>query len=524
VSAQDPADGVPHETLTVARNVSSRYLALLVESGVGLLMLPFNVSHLGLTAYGLWMLTASVTAYFSILDLGYAGSIVRFVAHYRERRDPQALNEILSTMFFTFLALGLLTYLAGAGLAFNLHRIFTLTLEQAALGRTILLVLSLTISLEFAFTIFGGVVNGFQRYDLNNLVGSASSVVTAIVNVVVLLAGYGLVQLVMATTAVRLLTFWIYRANAYRVFPQLRVSRALFRRARLRELTSFSVYFSISDWAAKLNYSVDALVVGAWMGPAAVAIWAVGQRVAEAVMRITNQLNEVLFPAIVGYAAASRNDRLTVVLLQATRLSLAAALAIGRSVAVMAEPLIRVWVGPAFHQSVVILQLLIATVIIRIGNGTAITVLKGAGHHRLVALANACTAVVNLGLSIALVRLIGFVGVAIGTIVPIALGGLLVIFPAACRRVGVPLRTAFARAVWPALWPGAVLMAVLLALRPFAGATLLGVAAIMGLGVLVYATVFFFLSIGVDDRRLYTSKLVQLTWHSRRVQPLSEGA
>jgi len=57
----------------VARNVSTRYVAIAVELVVGLIVLPFNVAHLGMAAYGLWMLTASLTAYFSVLDLGYSG-------------------------------------------------------------------------------------------------------------------------------------------------------------------------------------------------------------------------------------------------------------------------------------------------------------------------------------------------------------------------------------------------------------------------------------------------------------------
>ena len=40
------------ETLTVARNVSTRYLAIGVESILGLVVLPFNVAHLGASAYG----------------------------------------------------------------------------------------------------------------------------------------------------------------------------------------------------------------------------------------------------------------------------------------------------------------------------------------------------------------------------------------------------------------------------------------------------------------------------------------
>jgi len=42
------------ETLTVARNVSTRYLAIAVEALLGLVVLPFNVAHLGKAAYGLW--------------------------------------------------------------------------------------------------------------------------------------------------------------------------------------------------------------------------------------------------------------------------------------------------------------------------------------------------------------------------------------------------------------------------------------------------------------------------------------
>ena len=33
------------------------------------------------------MLTASITAYFSVLDLGYSGALVKFVAQYRAKRD-----------------------------------------------------------------------------------------------------------------------------------------------------------------------------------------------------------------------------------------------------------------------------------------------------------------------------------------------------------------------------------------------------------------------------------------------------
>src|SRR4029450_7286479 len=76
----------------VAHNVSTRYLAYFIDAIVGLVMLPFNLHHLGMAAYGLWMLTSSFTVYLSMLDLGYGGALVRFVAQYRAQRDARALN------------------------------------------------------------------------------------------------------------------------------------------------------------------------------------------------------------------------------------------------------------------------------------------------------------------------------------------------------------------------------------------------------------------------------------------------
>ena len=64
-----------------------------------------------------------------------------------------------------------------------------------------------------------------------------------------LLAGYGLLHAGRGDDRVRVAAYFLYRRNAYRVFPALRIRPALFRRDRLREVTGFSVYSSIIDWA-----------------------------------------------------------------------------------------------------------------------------------------------------------------------------------------------------------------------------------------------------------------------------------
>ena len=491
----------------IARNVSTRYLAILVDGVIGLVLLPFNIAHLGPSAYGLWALTSSVTWFFGVLDLGYGGALVRFVAQYRAWRDRAALNEVVSTIAIVFAGVGAFCFALTAVLAWRLESLFNIEAGQAATGQAVLLIVGAYLSLRFPLGVYGSVVYGFQRYYRNNAVSIATSLVVAGVNVWVLSAGHGLVALVAAITAVRVLSLGLFVWNAYRTYPGLQVRPSLFRRTRLREATGFSVYMLVLDLSAKLNYSVDTIVIGAMLDTTAVAIWTVGQRLFLVATQLTNQLNDALFPSVVDSDAAQRRDRLQLILLQGTKLSLALAAPLSLGLIVLAEPLIVAWVGPRFTGAVLPTQILMTLVLVRIAGASANTILKGTDGYRLLTYANATTAVVNVLLTAALVRPFGLPGVAVGTLIPIGVSSLLVLYPAACRRVGLPLSRPITHAMWPALWPAAIMMALLWFSRRWLAPGLPGVALHLAAGGLVYLVLFAGFAIGSEERQLYYRKL-----------------
>lgn len=512
-----------HSLKLVAWNVSSRYLAIAVDALIGLVMLPFNISHLGQAAYGLWLLSASITAHFSILDLGYGGSLIKFIAQYRAHKSVQALNEIASTLFFVFAGAGLLAYGGAAVAAFHLDAIFKLTPEQAEMGKWVVLAVALPLALNFPFSVYGGIVGGFQRYHVNSGVSIATSFAVAGVNAWMLWRGYGLVPMVMATTGVRVLSYLAYRVNAHRIFPSLRIRPSLFRRARLRELTGFSVYSALIDWGNRLNYTLDSMVIGAMMGPAAVAVWAVAERIISGTQLLTNQLNGVLFPVVVDSDALQQRERLQRILLEGTRFSLAMVLPIAMTLVALANPLIYAWVGrksPGLMESALVVQILAFAVALRVGNATGTVILKGAGCHRMLAATNILTGVVNVIFSILLVRQFGLVGVAVGTLIPVGVAAVFILFPAACHRVGLSIGAVIRRAVWPAVWPALLVGVVMGLTRDLTGGTLLGVGLSAAAGGLAYLWLFFVIAIGRRDRLMYTTKAREIL--SRR--PLASAA
>ena len=492
---------------TIALNAATRWITIAVELTLGFVMLPFNMRYLGADDYGLWMLAASIVAYFPVLDLGYAGAMDRFVAHYRAKRDTNAIGEIASTLFFVFALISAIGFGIVAVVATNLDRVFSVSPAQVDAGRAVLMLVALQFAVGLPIAAYGGVVNGFQRTYLNGVVGTIVALAVAVVNVTVLVLGGTLVQLVAAMTATRMLGFVAYRMNAYRVFPLLQVRYSLFKWSRLRELTGFSVYVLMQALGNRLNYATDPMVIGALVSTGAVALWTVAQRLADMVLRITNQLNEVLFPVVVDCDTTQRDDRLREVLVQGTKISLALAVPTAGALALLAEPLVLAWIGPAFADAAMLVQVLAAVVLVRVGTATAATVLKGAGHIRLLAWSTGATAVVNVVLSIVLLRLYGLPGVAIATLIPVTVRALVVLLPVACTRVGISVYAFVARAVWPAVWPGVLSLGLLAMVREEVAPSLIQCALYSAGSGVAYAVLFLGVAIGRDDRRRYVSKL-----------------
>lgn len=505
--------------LVFARNLITRYLLLAAVVVIGLIVTPLNIRYLGTDQYGLWALIGSITLYFSVLELGYGGAMVKFVADHRARRDAQGLNEVLSTLFFMFSGLGVLVYLSAVVISFLLPSIFTLDDAQAKTGQIALLIVAVNVSMHFVFAIYGGVINGFERYYINNVVGGSFIVIGAVANVAVLLLGYGLVELVTVTTAVRLIPYWIYRRNAHRVFPELRIRWASVRRDRLRDLTAFSAYFAVIDWSARLAYTTDTIILGVFLNTTAVAVYAVAQKLSDALHKMTNQLHTFLFPAVVQWSVEGESEAQRRMLVTATRFQLSVSMALCGAVAADADVLVRAWVGAEFDLAATVLRVLAAVVVIRTLIAMPSTLLKGTGHHKSVAAASSVAAVANLLLSIVAVKLFGMVGVAWATAIPAAVLGCVFVFPLACRVAGLGVWQGYRQIVWPALWPAVIMIALLAGTRhslPSASGGASSPAALafvlphIALGGVLYAGLFFLVGIDRTERQWFSSAITQV--------------
>jgi O-antigen/teichoic acid export membrane protein len=502
---------VAHARNVVTGTLTS-YGLLAVNIVLGIYLMPFTMRHLGQAEYGLWMLVASMTVYFQLFDLGYGSGVVRQITAADARGDHAEVNIVLSTFVVVYTGIGLAVLaLTGVLIVLAVPRFATLTPEQVHTAQYILGILGARIAVGFPMSIFGAVTTARQRFALTSGIAIAVVLLQGLATYVVLTAGYGVITLVAATAAINVLSYGAYALAAFRTFPAMRITPRRFSAGHVREVTAFSAYMFLIGVAIQVGTHVDTLIVGAFIGTTAVAVYTVAMRLSEYHRQLCGQFSHFLFPLIVRYHTAHDDGALRATLLEGTRIGVGLATLVGLGLIVFGRELITLWMGHGFDGAVMPLYVLAVAGIVMVAQGPTGTILLGTGRHRMVAAASISEIVLNVGLTIALIGSFGLTGVAVGTAIPFILLNVLVMIPTACRTVAVPLATFARTAIFPAvagLVPAAVVGWTLRTTMPPESVPMLfGEAVIVGL---VYFGGFWTVGLSRSDRHRYLTSIREL--------------
>lgn len=499
-----------------ARNVLTGTLTSYVLLGVtivlGIYLMPFTMRHLGQAEYGLWILVASMTAYFQLFDLGYGNGVVRHITAADARGDNDEVNTILSTFVVVYSAIGVAVLAVTAMLIFfAVPRFPTLTPGQVVTAQAILAILGVRIAIGFPMGIFGAVTTARQRFSLTSSIAIVVVLLQGLITYVVLKSGHGVITLVAATAAINIASYAAYALAALRTFPQMRIVPSRFSSAHVREVSAFSLYLFVISIAIQVGTHVDTLIVGAFLGTTAVAVYTVAMRLSEYHRQLCGQFSGFLFPLIVRYHADKDGTALRATLVEGTRIGLALATLVALGMIVLGRELVQLWMGPGFEQAIIPLYILAGAGIIMVAQGPTGSILLGTGHHRMVAAASVSEIVMNVGLSIALIGPRGLTGVAIGTAIPYILINVALLMPAACRAVGIPIGEFFRTTLTPSLAGLVPATVVGLALRtsapPDSVPLLFAQAVAIGLA---YLAGFWTVGLSRPERRKYVTCLREL--------------
>ena len=436
--------------------VWTSYLNLGITWVVQLLMVPLLLGHLGADAYGLYAALTSVVGYFTLLTFGGSLTVPRFVADHAARGEHDALSRFVSTYFGLYLAIALAGLVAGIGAAPILTRAL---IVPAALAGDVapawrLVVAGWAAGLGAGF--LQSLLTGLREVHLSNLAASARTMLNLALAAAILEAGGRLDALLLGLLAAALLS-GLALFVLVRVFhPEIRISPSLAGWATLRRSGRPAAYYFLMQIAALVVMGTDNIVISVFLGVSRVAAYAVAFQLWALAIAVLWSGVDVLLPFFARWGAQEEGERLRSSYLQATRIAFGGTVLAAILLAAYGRQAIGWWVGPALFVGNRVLWVFCGLLLIATPIHTAALVLAGLGRHRAPAIGGGVEAVLNLTLSVLLVRGLGVFGVALGTLLSGAATNAWIAPRAACRELGIRPGEYAARTMLPSLLPGAV--------------------------------------------------------------------
>src|SRR5579863_1688171 len=454
------------DKVALFKNVGSSWFALGINIVVGILLSPYILHHLGDDAFGLWVLIFSITGYYGLFDLGIRSSIVRYVATYSATHDNEELNRLLSTALVSYSGIGAAAILITLAGSYYVDSIFPkIAADFLSTARLLFLIVGSSVALGFPVGVFGGVLEGLQRFYLLNFTSISATLLRALLIVLALRHGYGLLAVALVTVCMPLISGLVNAIVVFAILP-LRLSLNNVHRESLRRIASYSSSTFIIIVAARLRFKTDAMVIGKFVSFAAITYFTIGSRLVDYAGEVVSGLAQVFVPMSSKSDATGDLAGLRRIFVAGNRACALIIFPMAAILIILGKSVIEAWVGRRYIATSypVLLVLLIPTTLMMAQSASG-RVLFGMAKHKTLAIVTLLEGGANLFLSILLVRRFGILGDAVGTAIPLACTTLFFLPRHLCHvlklRLGLYLREAF----FLPLMLCAPLVAVLLLMR-----------------------------------------------------------
>jgi O-antigen/teichoic acid export membrane protein len=459
----------------VVRNIAFNFVGYGVNFLVAFIVGPVLVHRLGNEAYGIWALLQQLIGYTSLFDFGVRIAVTRDVARLEARGERGKVSEVLSTAFLALSVPAIVIIVLSLLAAYRLPYLFHIPAKLLFASRVAIILSGSATAISLPGALFSGCLGALSRYDLLNLRNATIVLLRGLLLWLLLNRGAGLITVAAIFLASTVIGYLVDLLFTRAQLPELTLRLKLFNRERLRQLFNFSLYVFLVSVSVRVIMWSDNLVVGYFLGPAAVAFYAIGGALVDSAREAFSGVTMVFSPLAAHMDALNQKESLRRLFLSSSRIGIAVSIPITIVMVMAGRSILNIWMGPQYAlNSTPVLIILALTLPLSPLGATRTHILYAMFRHKLAAWVAVVDGVANLILSVLLVKRIGIAGVAWGTLIPDVIAGFFVMPIYTCALLDIkvlrygrevflkPLVTAFPAAVllwfavregWLRSWP-----------------------------------------------------------------------
>jgi len=388
---------------------------------VGFILFPFIVKHIGLTATGIWLSITVMIGYFSLVHTSVGPSLVKFIAEYKAKDKPKAINQYFSTTLTVFFITGILVSLILIILPDFFITVFKLPIFLAYQTKIILYIYAATVLVLFPFEVFSAVLMGIQRYDAVNLVTILTGLARAVALVVFLNLGYGILAVIIIGVSEWALRTLVMGTLCLKLVPGLK-----FKFSHLSKETATRLFilsgsiFVIQLCNLVINRSGH-LITAVFLSVGMVTFYEAAKKIHFFFIKISAMLISAVLPAASEFHAQEGIKQIREIYLRGTKYLSIAYIPLAIPLMVYSRELLYLWMGDEFSKHWLLIVVLLSMVFLQVNHSVAGQILRGINKMKPLLVYRVLSATTSLILSLILVRKIGLLGIALGNAIPLFL-------------------------------------------------------------------------------------------------------
>ena len=494
----------------IVRNIFASYVSNIVGYIAGFVATPLLLQHLGREQFGLWMLLVSVIVYVGLVELGISSAVSKRVAECAALDDKVRLKQVLGTAVVMYSVSALIAWLIVGAVTLRLNSLFQIPAVSLPLARLTMLVLGVYQTLKFVLAAQSAVLLGIGRMDIGANVSAIITLGATLLNVSLVLLHYGIFALACSLTLATLLTGIVTHRLMHQKLPGIVLNPRNASRPMVRELLKFGSRNATISLMGTVAYGSDMLILGRMLPVAVIANYAVAAKIVDLVNTLAMKPSGAMLPVFSDANARNDLERHFKIFTRSLSLCLIIALPFVTAICILGDYLIAVWVGAGHESSYLICAVLALMMFLRLPGTACYIIMTATERNRFLMQMYLIAAPTNLMLSIVLTRVYGAVGVALGSLITVAVVDFLILPIYVCRDFGFPYREYLGKSFAPLSLPCLVGVVLALAYRfaPLSHGRLMTVTALGIVTGTVWA-IWLFTGISPEQRRAYLSKVRQ---------------
>lgn len=281
---------------TIRRNILSNIAGSLWIISLTAIIVPIQIKYLGVEAYGLVGLLATLQMIFSVFDLGLSLTITRSIAsdHSDNKSKSTSIVRTATSFYWAMgIVIGILVLSFSNEIAFKWF-------NESELNKNVLLksiyIIGICVAFRWPVALYTGILSGLQRQDILNIIKSVSVSIRLVGGIIIIIAFKELVIFLywIAFSALLEVSLYYYICKSHTPQNYLKPG---FEAKVIREVWRFAIAMNVITILSMILINFDRILISKLLTLETLGYYYLAYNVAIGLSLIQSAVNNALYPS-----------------------------------------------------------------------------------------------------------------------------------------------------------------------------------------------------------------------------------